>query len=152
MDQKDIISPFWRSRVTRIAEGSPSHLKLFFDIKLEVYSREGLREFLRFFMDNMIETEQSSPIELEIIRVTHEDSVMSSKRRVVTDRAVYHVDFRLAGQRDLIGHDHLHTEIIGVWISIGGQFVHRVTDYDDQGRPIRFKNRIHRSIPEAYID
>jgi hypothetical protein len=41
-------------------------------------------------------TRQGSPIELEIIRVTHEESAIYLKGREEEDLAVYHVDFRLS--------------------------------------------------------
>ncbi len=148
----NIISPFWRVRVTGITEESPPHLHRFFNIKMDVHSIETLREYFRFFLNNPKETEQGSPIEVEVVRVTHEESVIFLKRREVTDRAVYHVDFRLPQQRDLIGHDYIQNEIIGAWVPIGGQFVHRVTDYTREGRPIQHKERIHRPFPKEYID
>lgn len=143
----DIISPFWRVRVTHLAEEAPSHVHHFFQRKLEIYSIEALQEFLRFFLNHPSETRQSSPIELEVIRVTHEESVIYLKEREEEDRAVYHVDFRQPQQRDLIGNNHLQNEVIGAWVSAGGQFLHRV---NDRGRPIRHQDRRHRPIPKEY--
>ncbi len=146
----DIISPFWRVRVTHIAEEVPSHIHHFFQRTLEIYSIEALREFLCFFLNHPDETRLGSPIELEIIRVTREESVIYLKGREEEDRAVYHVDFRQSQQRDLIGHHHLQNEVIGAWVNVGGQFIHRVTDYNDRGRPIRHQDRRHRPIPKEY--
>jgi hypothetical protein len=146
-----IISPFWRVRVTHILEEAPPHLKSFFTRELEANSRETLHEYFRFFLENPNETVQASPLEVEVIRVTHEESLVFLKGYEKEDRAVYHVDFRLPQQRDLIGHDHVQNEIIGAWVCIGGQFIHRVTDYDHEGRPIRFQDHIHRPIPKEYI-
>lgn len=148
----DIVSPFWRVRVTGITEEGSPHLHRFFNRKMDVYSREALREYFRFFLENAKETEQGSPIEVEVLRVTHEESVIFLKGREVTDRAVYHLDFRLPQQRDLVGHTHVQNEIIGAWVSVGGRFIHRVTEYNNQGRPIRLHDRIHPSIPEEYVD
>ena len=61
MDSHDTIYPFWRLCVTQIAKGAPSNLKIPVGIKLEVYSIEGLREFLRLFTSAPKETEQSRP-------------------------------------------------------------------------------------------
>jgi hypothetical protein len=55
----DIISPFWRVRVTHIAEEMPSHLHHFFQRRAEIYSKEALQEFFRFFLNNPKETAQS---------------------------------------------------------------------------------------------
>ncbi len=153
----DIISPFWRIRVTTITEEAPPYLKMLFDTSLgeekEMYSIEVLREYFRFFLNNPKEVEQASPVEVEVIRVTHEESVIHLKGREVTDRAVYHVDFRQPQQRDLIGHDHIQNEIIGAWVTIGGQFVHRETERTREGWPLRWKpDRVHRPIPKEFTD
>ncbi len=148
----DIISPFWRVRVTGIMEESPSYLQHFFDRQLEIYSLETLREYFRFFLENADKTAQASPVEVEVFRVTREESAFALKGYEQEDRAIYHIDFRLPGQREIVGHDHVQNEIIGAWVTIGGQFVHRVTDYTREGRPIRHRDRIHRPIPREYTD
>lgn len=144
--------PLWRCRITHLAAGAPSHLKQVFAVELDGTGRAGLLECLGFFMNRAQETAQGSPLELEVVRVTHEDSVIFLKGREVTDRAVYHVDFRLPGQRDLIGHAHLHPEVIGAWVTLGGRFIQRVMDYDERGRPLRFQDRIHHPIPKRYTE
>jgi hypothetical protein len=149
--EKSARAPFWRVRVTHISEEAPSHLRHFFTIGLNVSNMEELRECFRFFLKNPKETEQGSPIEVEVIRVTHEESVIFLKGYEKEDRAVYHVDFRLPEQQDLIGHDHVQNEVIGAWVTGGGRFVHRVTDYDREGRPLRHSDHIHRPIPKKYI-
>ncbi len=151
----DIISPFWRLRVTDITEEAPPHVKRLFqslDNVQEIYSPETLYEYFRFFLNNLKEVEQASPVEVEVIRVTREESAFHLKGYEQEDRAVYHVDFRLE-QRNLIGHDHVQNEIIGVWVSIGGHFVHRVTEWSPFSRPLRQKpDRIHRPIPKEFTD
>jgi hypothetical protein len=146
----DLVYPYWRCRITSIAEEAPPDLQHFFERELDVHGKEGLHEFFRFFLNNQKETKQGSPIEIEIIRVTHEESVIYLKGREEEDRAVYHVDFRLSGQQDLIGHDHIQNEVIGAWVCVGGQFVHRIHDYTQEGRPIRTREHRHRPIPEEY--
>jgi hypothetical protein len=60
----EIVSPAWYLRVTRFAEGGSS-LERFFDV-WDIYSREGLREFFRWFLNNAEVTKRCSPIEVEI--------------------------------------------------------------------------------------
>jgi hypothetical protein len=103
---------------------------------------------MRFFLNHSDEAKQGSPIEMEVIRVTHEGSWTSLKGYEREDRAVYHVDFRQPQQRDLVGHNHLQNEVIGAWICAGGQFVHLVSYDNGHGRPIYYEER----PPRMYVE
>jgi hypothetical protein len=140
----DAVYPFWHLRVIRITEGAPPHFKHLFEKELDIYSTVGLQEYFRLFLLKYpAETQQSSPLQLETLRITHE-YLFSGEGKERVDRAVYLLEFRQ--RRELVGINHIQNEIIGAWIAVGGLFVHRRTNVD-RGR----SRRIH-FLPEEHIE
>jgi hypothetical protein len=135
----EAVYPFWRIHAVPVEARMPLYMKAAFQLKetySEVYSIAALQDFLRAFLEHPDETEKRSPIELEVLRITHEPLFVSAEGREKTERAVYHIDFRQS-RRDLIGHNSIQTEIQCAWESVGGRFTRLITEYDREGRPIR---------------
>jgi hypothetical protein len=106
-------------------------------------SEQGGEEDQRSIVINIDQLTPKVVSEPEIVRVTREWGIVSLWE---TDaiRAVYHLDFRF-GQHDLIGHNQIHNEIIAVWESIGGRFLHQITDQGPR-QTIRLKEHVHRRL------
>jgi hypothetical protein len=77
---QETVPPFWRIQVTRSGEETSSSFHHALPLPFNAYGREGLQEFLQFFLDHPTETAQSSPIELEIIRTSHVESFFQEQQ------------------------------------------------------------------------